>query len=243
MYSISLTAISIFFLVLSLSLSSAISINEIELNPSGADSGNEWIELYSDSAFSLNDYYLENEDGNIYNLSGEISNYLIISFNKQWLDNSKAIIYLKKDNITITQTAEISDLKDNNLTINKCGNSYILLESSKGEKNKCPTTQQTIQQNDTNTQISNSSISRNQQTSATNDNKQTDNPPILNNNQITNIQSTISSQVVQEDKIYLNNKQTTKTLISKDAKTRLYLTYFFTVLCAITIVLIYLRKL
>src|SRR3989344_3390746 len=48
---------------------SAIRLNEIEANPEGTDSGNEWVELYSQDSVNLEGYFLENGDGGIYNLS------------------------------------------------------------------------------------------------------------------------------------------------------------------------------
>lgn len=136
MFSINLTAISFIFLSF-ISLSSALVINEIELNPLGSDSGKEWIELYSKEKISLSDYYLENEDGDIYKLSGDLQGYLIINFEKQWLDNSKAIIYIKKNNQTVFQTKELEDLKNNDLTLNLCDSEYILKEKTKNSDNNC----------------------------------------------------------------------------------------------------------
>lgn len=115
-----------------------MSITEIELNPLDSDSGKEWLELYSDSKLILEDYYLENEDGDIYNLTGSIQGYLVINFEKQWLDNSKTIIYLKEEKLILIETPELSDSKNDNSTLNFCNNSYILIESSKGEENNCP---------------------------------------------------------------------------------------------------------
>jgi hypothetical protein len=136
LFSINLTAISFIFLSF-ISLSSALVINEIELNPLGSDSGKEWIELYSKEKISLSDYYLENEDGDIYKLSGDLQGYLIINFEKQWLDNSKAIIYIKKNNQTVFQTKELEDLKNNDLTLNLCDSEYILKEKTKNSDNNC----------------------------------------------------------------------------------------------------------
>lgn len=134
---INLTVISFLFILLT-SISSALSITEIELNPIDSDAGNEWLELHSEDKFNLEGYYLQNEDGDKYNLSGNLEGYFIVNFEKQWLDNSKTIIYLKKDSKTIFQTPEISDSKNDDLTLNLCNNSFILIESSKGERNNCP---------------------------------------------------------------------------------------------------------
>ena len=42
---------------------SAITINEIESNPAGADTGNEWVEFYSNEEVNLEGYKIINNDG------------------------------------------------------------------------------------------------------------------------------------------------------------------------------------
>ncbi|MDO8564161.1 MAG: hypothetical protein Q7R87_04080 [Nanoarchaeota archaeon] len=186
-----------------ISITSSISINEIELNPADSDAGNEWIELYSENLSNLDGFYLENEDGDIFNLNGTIEGYLVINFQKQWLDNSKVIIYLKQKDNTMVQTPELSDSKNNNLTFSKCPDSFILSESSKGKDNICQ---------------SEKIISSKQ-----------------NQDNL--------SQIITDDKIFLNKKQNDLTILSKDAKVKIYLSYFFAFLSLLLIILIYLRKL
>ena len=64
-----------------LPLVSAIKINEVELNPEGSDSGSEWVEIYSEETINLESYTLTNNDGGIYELSGDYSDYFIIELN------------------------------------------------------------------------------------------------------------------------------------------------------------------
>jgi len=75
--------------ILLLSFCSGLIISEVELNPLGTDSGNEWIELFSKSEIDLEEYKLINNDGDEFSLNqiGGFSGYLIIELSKQWLDN------------------------------------------------------------------------------------------------------------------------------------------------------------
>jgi len=51
--------------ILSLSFISAnVYINEVELNPAGTDSGNEWVEFFADAETNVTGWYLTDKDGN-----------------------------------------------------------------------------------------------------------------------------------------------------------------------------------
>ncbi len=239
MFFTNLTAISISLLIFQLSICSSLSINEIELNPADSDVGNEWLELYSEEKINLEHHYLENEDGDIYNLNGSIEGYLVINFEKQWLDNSKAIIYLKIDNKTITQTLELSDSKNNDLTLNLCKGSLILLSSSKGSLNNCNVENKSEKKEEFN--LENKSISQDENQEKINSSK-SNSIKINNANEIYK-EKGITLENLPVEKIFLNEKEGNMTILSKDAKFRLYITYFFTILSIILIILISLRKL
>jgi len=118
-------------------LISAISINEVELNPVGNDSGNEWIELYSENVFDLGGYYLENNRGEIQELEGIFSGYFVVIFSSQWLENSDEKIYLKKENITEDETPLLGDVADNYLSWNNCPRRWEFNPSTQEEENIC----------------------------------------------------------------------------------------------------------
>ncbi len=126
----------IFILLPLLSSISAIRINEIEMNPKGIDSGNEWIELYSEDEIDIKDYKLINNDGNELALSGSFSGYYVYTFEKQWLDNIDEKIFLYKNDDLIDETNLFEDDKNNELTWQLC-DSWEFLESTKGEENYC----------------------------------------------------------------------------------------------------------
>ncbi|RZD30607.1 hypothetical protein CXT76_02120 [Candidatus Parvarchaeota archaeon] len=104
-------------MVINLNFVFSLSITEVELNPPGSDSGNEWVELYSEEEVNLENYFLENNDQDIINLTGSFRGYYIINFEKQWLDNSDERIFLKSGEITI-DTSILKDSQDNGKTWN-----------------------------------------------------------------------------------------------------------------------------
>jgi len=77
---------------------SAIIINEVELNPAGDDTGNEYIEFYSKDEINLTEYKIINNDGNELQLNQTFTGYFVFTFEKQWLDNSDEKISLYKNN-------------------------------------------------------------------------------------------------------------------------------------------------
>jgi len=129
----------IFFILILLLLPSisAIKINEVEPNPQGEDSGNEWIELYNKDEINIKEYKLVNNDGDETELRGSFSDYYIYTFNKQWLDNSDERIFLYKNNDLIDETDLFEDDKNNDLTWQLCDGDWEFMEPTKSKKNNC----------------------------------------------------------------------------------------------------------
>ncbi len=123
-------------MVINLNFVFSLSITEVELNPPGLDSGNEWVELYSEEEVNLGNYFLENNDQDIINLTGSFRGYYIINFEKQWLDNSDERVFLKSGEITI-DTSIFKDSQDNSKTWNLCSGEWTFLDSTKNEENSC----------------------------------------------------------------------------------------------------------
>jgi len=115
---------------------SAIRINEVEMNPVGTDSKNEWIELYSEEEVNLEDYKLVNNDGDELNLEGNFSGYFIYIFSKQWLDNSDEKVFLYKESELIDETDTFDDSKNDDLTWQLC-DVWEFRESTKEKENNC----------------------------------------------------------------------------------------------------------
>jgi len=126
--------ILIIFLV---SLVSAIRINEIELNPAGTDAGNEWVELFSDEEINLEEFKLVNNDGDEFPLEGILSDYFIVNFEKQWLDNKDERVYLYNNTKLIDKTDLFLDSNNNEKTWQFC-DEWIFEVSTKKQENNCP---------------------------------------------------------------------------------------------------------
>lgn len=129
--------ISVFLIIFFLSFSSAIIISEVEINPSGADPGNEWIEFYSENEINFSEYLIKNNDGDEIILTGTFSGYFVYELNKQWLDNSDEKVFLYKGEELIDETDLLDDSKNNNLAFSYCGDSWEFIESTKGQENSC----------------------------------------------------------------------------------------------------------
>jgi len=115
----------------------AIRINEIELNPAGSDSGNEWVELYSPNGINLTGYSLVNSDEEEIILEGVFSGYYVVNFNGQWLDNSDEKVSLLRNGTLVHETLTFSDSFNDGRTWNFCGLEWNFKDSTMGEDNGC----------------------------------------------------------------------------------------------------------
>ncbi len=134
-----LSMISVIWFSVILSIeASAIQITEFESNPAGSDSGNEWIELYSDEKVNLESWKLENNDEDVLELDKEFSGYLVIEFEKQWLDNKdEKVILRNSNNEIIDETDVFDDSKNNDKTWQICENNWIFVNMTKNNENNC----------------------------------------------------------------------------------------------------------
>jgi len=121
---------------------SAVRINEIEANPKGSDSGNEWIELYSKKKTEVSDLKIKNNDGEEIELSDlvdeeEFSGYLVIKFEGQWLDNKEERVYLYKNEKLEDKTDLLDDEKNDERSWQFCDGKWEFKKSTDWEKNDC----------------------------------------------------------------------------------------------------------
>jgi len=213
-FSIFSIIISIFF-ISSVSASS-LRINEVELNPSGTDAGNEWVELYSEDEINLTGYKLVNNDGDEINLSGIIpnTNYFVYVFEKQWLDNSDEKVFLYNNSELIDETEVFQDSNDDSFAFSYCNNSnsWIFTNSTKSEENNCIINPENNDDNETNNsenQTNNSTNNSTQKTKTTKTETHNENTLSETNTLPTNSET----QTISENKneIINLNPQTIKT--------------------------------
>ncbi len=117
-------------------LISGIEISEVEINPPGEDSGNEWIEFYSKEEVDLRNYKIINNDGNEIFLEGEFENYFVYKCETQWLDNSDEKVFLYENNNLVFETCLLEDNANDRKTWNYCS-SWEFIEGSEREENNC----------------------------------------------------------------------------------------------------------
>lgn len=215
----------------------AIEINEFESNPEGSDSGNEWVELYSEEEFELDGFYLENNDEGVYNLSGSFSGYLVIEFGSQWLDNTDEKVYFKNENDEIIdETPNFDDGDNDGNSWNKCDGEWLFINSSKGEENLCDE-----EQDDDNDDDSDDDDSDDDGSSNLADNS---------NSQEFNVIANVNTN--KKEKIVLNapikksedeNKKESNVFSSKQEKLRLGVIYSFLIFSVVLIILLAWKRL
>ena len=256
---------SLIFVIFILPFSSAIFINEVELNPAGSDSGYEYVELYSDTQFDLSGYYLENNDNKTYNLNGSFSGIFVVQFTSQWLDNSDEKVALKKANQTTDETSVLEDSKNDALSWSKCSSKFEFIDSTKGSSNLCPPSSSTPTSSNSSTQP-NTSTSANTSTSSTTANSSSQSTSPSSNSSSSNLSApytsansnavsassqtttskTTASSESSSDKITLNSKSEEKSketeFLTSKAKMHLWIAYSFSALCIFIIILLLIKN-
>lgn len=144
---------------ISLSFVSAIRINEVELNPEGTDSGNEWVELYSNEQINLTDWKICSNNGRNMTFNASFAGFLVINTAYNLLTNDDNRLQLRNSSEDIIfETINLSDSYDDNRTWQYCDGNWNFANSTKGAANLCTTqtnstnqTNQTQQNNQTQT--------------------------------------------------------------------------------------------
>ncbi|MAG07340.1 hypothetical protein CMI46_00815 [Candidatus Pacearchaeota archaeon] len=200
----------------------AIEITEVEINPGGSDSGNEWIELFSEEEVNSSEYRILNNDGDEIVLEGVFSEVFVYIFESQWLDNKDEKIFLYKGDDLVFETDVFADEENNDKTWNLCGD-WVFGGGSKGDENKCEFDKvDSDVEEESDVRESGGEVEE----------------------EVVSVSSEISGEVEEnlgEEVIYLAPKniksQTNKELVfeSKDEKIKKYAIYVFALFCVIII--------
>ena len=254
-FSIFIILIIIFSTFISLTLISATPrINEIEPNPSGPDKACEWIELYSKEQINLKDYKLINNDEDTINLTQTFQGYLIISFEKQWLDNSdEKVTLIDNNNQKVHETIIFKDSANNDKTWQYCNNEYVFIDSTKNNENNCNSQEDEEDEEDEEEEIQEDEKDEPEETTQQPiNNPQTASEQQSPQNQPTStpIQTPITNNLIQLTKSKTYNPQTedikTQNNILYQSKNELikkYSVYGFAILCALLCILLAFKKL
>ena len=136
--------IFVFLLVLSAQfVLSSVFLNEVELNPSGSDVDNQWIEVFNSGASqNLSGWYLNDMNGNNFyfqNVTINSNNFLSLNLTNYTLSDSNENISLyNKLNVLQDEVLNLSDLDDDNKTWQRLPDGtgdFIFKNSTKGVSN------------------------------------------------------------------------------------------------------------
>ena len=142
-------------LIISLPNITSLIISEVESNPNGKDSKNEWIELFSpveiDGEYILtnNDAseIYDNEDENQLKIRFNFVGYYVYRLNSQWLDNSDEKVYLyDSDEKLIDSTNLFDDGEDSDNTWQRCDDGWVFEKHTPEVKNNCPEEEEEIEE-------------------------------------------------------------------------------------------------
>ncbi len=120
-------------------VSAEIRINEVELNPAGSsDSGNEWIELYSDNLINMTSWIITSINGRNMSFNITFSGYYLLNTTANLLtDSSNTLILKNNSNAVIFSTGSFSDAENDERTWEYCPEGWLFLNSTKGIVNNC----------------------------------------------------------------------------------------------------------
>ena len=122
-------------------INSEVRINEVELNPSGSDSGNEWVELYSNEEINLTGWRLVDASDDSMELDIIINGYYVledIDFN---LRNTDEEIYLYNQDNLISEFSSFDDSDNDDKTWQYCNENWNFTYMTKDAENNCTISQ------------------------------------------------------------------------------------------------------
>ena len=118
-------------------VSAEVRINEVELNPDGIDSGNEWVELYSDEEINLTGWVLFDASNDSMELDITINGYYILESIPFNLRNSNENLSLYNYTNLISEFPTLNDPNNDNKTWQYCNGDWNFTYMTKGVENNC----------------------------------------------------------------------------------------------------------
>jgi len=128
----------IFSLVVVCTLVSGVRINEVELNPQGTDSGNEWLELYSETEVNLTNWGIRNIAGKNMSFNASFSGYYILDTTYTLLTNDNEKLFLiDAGKNEVYETNYMNDSGDDGKTWQYCEGEWKFTDNTKNSENSC----------------------------------------------------------------------------------------------------------
>jgi hypothetical protein len=230
-------------------------ISEVELNPAGTDSGNEWIELYSNDLINLTGWEIVNQKGKEIKLNNSFSGYSIIYAPYNFLVNENCSLKLIDSNGNVADNTDIlKDIQNNDKSWSYC-DSWVFGQSSKGKENYCEKeTEKTEEKKNQTKNQQEDTINENDNTNNENnviivrqakENNETNNT--CDKNVISSETSTNSNEVIRlgfSENLETEDIKTNKNIVyeSTNEKIKKYAVYVFALLCVFFIVLLFIKN-
>jgi len=120
-----------------------VRINEVELNPPGSsDSGNEWIELYSDIEINLTNWIIRSSNGRNMTFNASFSEYYTLNTSTYLLTDSDNTLTLRDNSeVLVFTTSSLSDSYNDDRTWQYCSGNWSFINSTLRQINNCTTSQ------------------------------------------------------------------------------------------------------
>jgi hypothetical protein len=114
-----------------------VRINEVELNPEGIDSGNEWIELYSSNEINLTGFELKDAANNTHKLNVTFNGYYLIKDLDFILNNDDEKLFIYNGSDIIFETRIFDDSNNDNRTWQYCNGQWNFTLQTLEQENNC----------------------------------------------------------------------------------------------------------
>ncbi|MAH07979.1 hypothetical protein CMI38_07060 [Candidatus Pacearchaeota archaeon] len=122
----------------------SVFINEVEINPEGSDSGNEWIELYNNesSALDISGWRINDSDGEIHvvpdftTLTG--NSFYVFDVPTSLLNSGEVITLVDENGVLMDVTASLADASNDNDSWQRIADgvgSFVFTDLTKGVSN------------------------------------------------------------------------------------------------------------
>ncbi|MEK6885778.1 MAG: hypothetical protein AABX17_02325 [Nanoarchaeota archaeon] len=129
-------------------VSAEIRINEVELNVYGSDTGNEWLELYSDAEINMTDWSITNIDGDFILFNITFLGYYVFNITHTIMtDTSNNLSLRNNSGSLIFSTGTITDSSNDDRTWQYCSSNWTFKNNTREVSNNCTTPTPTCTQN------------------------------------------------------------------------------------------------
>jgi hypothetical protein len=125
--------IKFLLLLILIPFTSGIEITELEFNPAGMDTGQEWIEFFSEQEIDFENVFLKDSDNDTFFLNLSFQGVYVYEFSGRWLDNDDNLISIIYNNETLFETPLLSDNENDERTWQLVDSEWKFQNPTKGD--------------------------------------------------------------------------------------------------------------